>query len=144
MKKWTIPTTIWLDVDYYVPAKTLKEAIEIVEDRTDRTTANEHDGVVYVYEDNSEDYIENHVAYVQHGLIEDGNIDFIRSNYNDKAADEPTEDDVISDVGDKIRDAFFDYQEAMGIQSGDIAPEDAFRLGEIEKEIAQIIMRSGC
>lgn len=145
MKKWTIPTTIWVDVDYYVQARSLSEAIKLVEGKTRETSANEHDGFIYIYaDDDGKNPIDNHVVYLEHRLVEDGSESFIRANYNDGESDEPTEDDVISDVGDKIRDAFFNYQEAMGIQSGDIAPEDAVRLDEIEKEIAQIIMRSGC
>lgn len=144
MKKWTIPTTIWVDVDYYVPARSLSEAIKLVEDKTRETSANEHDGFIYLYaDDDGKNPIDNHVVYLEHRLVEDGSESFIRSNYNDNESDEPTEDDVISNVSDKIRDAFFEYQKDMGIESGDISPEDAYRLDVIEKEIAEIIMRSG-
>ena len=50
-------------------------------------------------------------------------------------------DIIRSTVEDKVNDIFLDFQNKLGIQSGDISPMDLFRLDEIQNTLASEIER---
>lgn len=46
-------------------------------------------------------------------------------------------------IEEKTDDVFLEYQEKNDIKSGDISPEQALRLEELQNELADIVMHVG-
>ena len=49
-------------------------------------------------------------------------------------------EELFSLVEEKVNEVFLAYQEANDIESGDISPEDAFRLDEVQEELTELII----
>lgn len=46
-------------------------------------------------------------------------------------------------IEEKTDDVFLEYQEKNDIKSGDISPEQALKLEELQNELADLVMRVG-
>lgn len=46
-------------------------------------------------------------------------------------------------IEEKTDDVFLEYQEENDIKSGDISPEQALRLDELQNELADLVMHVG-
>lgn len=46
-------------------------------------------------------------------------------------------------IEEKIDDGFLEYQKKNDIKSGDISPEQALRLDELQNELADLVMHVG-
>lgn len=46
-------------------------------------------------------------------------------------------------IEEKIDDVFLEYQKKNDIKSGDISPEQALRLDELQNELADLVMHVG-
>lgn len=46
-------------------------------------------------------------------------------------------------IEEKTDDVFLEYQKKNDIKSGDISPEQALRLEELQNELADLVMRVG-
>lgn len=48
--------------------------------------------------------------------------------------------ELLEFIDEKMNEVFLAYQKANGIESGDISPEDAFSLDELQEQVADLII----